>query len=183
MIGLPTIIHLFQWSHNLSNTCFVDLDGLVTTNALRRQSMLRYYYGRSLEPNIMDLWFSFCFLSYLLSWLIRFYPFSLMTATLSSYQACTCPLPHVVHNFHFTLVLCTPMLLISFTTCLMLTFHFSLRKCLLLGCAWCTPPMHVLHKGCTFSLPFCHCRAVASCHSSISWLCLMHAPNSCYLHT
>ena len=27
----------------------------------------------------------------------------------------------------------------------------SLRQCLLLGCAWCTPPMHVFHEGCTFS--------------------------------
>ena len=29
------------------------------------------------------------------------------------------------------------------------------------------------------SLPFCHRRAVVSCLSSISQLCLMHAPNTC----
>ena len=28
-------------------------------------------------------------------------------------------------------------------------------------------------------LPFCHCHVVASCPSSISWLCLMHATNAC----
>ena len=37
-------------------------------------------------------------------------------------------------------------------------------------------------QGCAL-LPFCHRHAVASCFSSISWLCLMHAPNSCYLHS
>ena len=112
-------------------------------------------YSRSLAPNITDLVVSFFFfLSYLLSWLIRF-PFSLMTATLPSHQAyacCTTPISHqccaLLCFFH------------SFPTCLMLTFHSSLRQCLLYGSAWCTPPMHVFHKGCAFSSilpPPCGC--------------------------
>ena len=65
----------------------------------------------SLAPNITDLVVSFfSFLSYLLSSLIRS-PFSLMTATLPLHQACTCPSPRAVHDFHFTSVLCTSMLL------------------------------------------------------------------------
>ena len=40
--------------------------------------------------------------------------------------------------------------------------------------------LHAVHGYVFFSsLPFCHCRAVASCPPSISWLCLMHAPNTC----
>ena len=66
-------------------------------------------YSRSLAPNITDL-VDFSLVSYLLSWPIRS-PFSFMTATLPSHQACACPLPRAVHDFHITSVLCTSMLL------------------------------------------------------------------------
>ena len=100
-----------------------------------------YCYGRSLAPkhNRLTIFFLLLILSLLLTDKI---PFSFMTATLPSHQACACPLPRAVHNFNITSVLCTSMLLISFTTCLMLIFHLSLRQCLLHGSAWCTPHMH-----------------------------------------
>ena len=92
-----------------------------------------------------------------------------MTAMLPLHQACACPLPRAVHDFHVTSVLCTSMLLHSFTTCLMLTFHLSLWQCL----------MHVSYACFHASLPFCHRHVVASCYPSISWLCLVHASNTC----
>ena len=99
-------------------------------HSLRHKLCRSLCYSRTLAPNITNLFFSFS-LSYLFSWLIRS-PFSLMTAMLPSHQACACPLPRAVHDFHFTSVLCTPMLLHSFTTYLMLTSFLSLRLCLLL---------------------------------------------------
>ena len=109
-------------------------------------------YGRSLAPNICNRLTIFFLLLTLSLVLIDKILFSLMTAMLSSHQAYACPLPHAVHNFHFTSVLCTSMLLISFTTCLMLTFHFSLRQCLLFGCAF----FSILPPPCGCIMSFFH---------------------------
>ena len=145
-------------------------------------------YGRTLAPNITDLSFHFLFFLILSLVLTDKIPFSLMTAMLPSHQACACPLPRAVHDFHFTSVLCTSMLLHSFPTCLMLTSHLSLRQCLLYGSAFFMAVLDAYPLCMSFikaapSLPFCDHHAVASCLFSIPWLCLMHASNSCYLHT
>ena len=71
----------------------------------------------------------------------------------------------ILSDWHMTATL-PPMLLFSFH------HHASCTPTFIHPCA--------VHGYVFFpSLPFYHCHAVASCFSSISWLCLMHAPNIC----
>ena len=136
-------------------------------------------YSCSLAPNIMDLYYSFSFLSYLLSWLIR--------SPLVSWQLHCLHVQllfhiHVVHAYSIHLMQCISMLLIYYNICHMLSSPLSLGLCPslpFLSCAWCTPPMHV-------SLPF---------HSATAmWLHHVHLPfhdyarcmpliHTCYLDT